>query len=319
MPKFFKWLFDPTAIGRKRLLFAVLITAAGALRGADAGLHAACEEGTFKGAPCSFDAGSAADYIDTGVEYAEEKTEDPKVEIVGFLFGLYVCIDGYRKDKRARAKKAAAATVLAIALLPCFGYAQEVTPSPTPLADYVRGSAAATRFVTAGESDRTEMEGQVIAEFRLPAQLVASPSVRFTRTQGTEVFAAFQDINSFRSIETEFTLRRALSKHFDVQGSSGVSWASDKDFDPRDPRVWRLGGGGRFSIEEGSISGNVGHNGSVGGIGVWGTIVVNQSDRFRYFGTYDIPLSAKRFRQSPLRFTWGFQGDAFVKRFRERK
>lgn len=204
-------------------------------------------------------------------------------------------------------------------MIPSVAAAQEASPTPTPIADFVRGSAGATKFVTAGEPGKTEIEGQVLVEFNLPAQLVASPSVRFTRTQGTEIFAAFQDISSFRSIETEFTLRRAVSKYFDLQGSSGVSWASDKDFNPRDPRVWRIGGGARFSIDRGSVSGNIGHNGSVGGLGAWGTIVVNQNDRFRYFGTYDVPFSAKRFRQSPLRFTWGLQGDAFVKRFRERK
>src|SRR6187455_833695 len=87
--KFFKWFTDPTAIARKRTLFACLVPLAGALHGVDQGLHDACDSGVFSGGVCTISPDTTAGDVDAIVEFAKSATENPKLDLVAFLFGLW--------------------------------------------------------------------------------------------------------------------------------------------------------------------------------------------------------------------------------------
>lgn len=211
-------------------------------------------------------------------------------------------------------KAGALAGALALCLIASPAMAQEPAAAPT---NTLRLSSGATRFFTPGVGDTTEIEGQIAVEMKAPAAVTVEGFGRFTRTQGTEIAAAgLLDINTFRSIIAHVAIRREVTPHFEGICSSGVSWSRDKAFDPQDPRVWAVGCGARGSLKgKGSLTVKVGHNGSVGGPGVFGELVINQGPGIRYLATYAVPFDAARFRRNPGTFTGGVQVDVWTRGF----
>lgn len=199
----------------------------------------------------------------------------------------------------------------------------ETSPAQEPAVkrNYFLLSSGATRFFTPGVGDVTEIEGQIAALVHAPNEILIDGFARFTRTQGSEGIDGLLDVKTFRSIVAHLALRRPMGPRFmgvtPFEGtcSAGVSWSRDKAFDPADPNVWAVGCGLAGSIPQGSLTVKVGHNGAVGGLGVFGELVVNHGPRVRYIATYAIPFDATRFKKSPIAFTGGFQLDVLSKAF----
>ena len=210
--------------------------------------------------------------------------------------------------------------VVALLLLPALAsptFAQEPEK-----ANSITLSSGATRFFTPGIGDSTEMEGQLLVHVQAPNLFVVEGFSRFTRVQGSEPGAAgLLDSSTFRAIVGHLAVHRRIGGpvfdggEFGAGCSAGVSWSRDKAFDPSDPNIWAVGCGPRIQIPRGSLTVKVGHNGSVGGYGVFGELVINQGSGVRYLATYAVPFDAARFRQNPGTFTGGVQVDVKAWRF----
>lgn len=208
-----------------------------------------------------------------------------------------------------------AIALAAFALLPTVAIAQDPMPSPTPK-NAVTLSTGYMRFVTPGVRDAEDLEAHLEARVHTPAKTITEAFVRWTRTQGAaEGIAGLLDPKTFASVTAEISVSRPLNSYFDASCASGVSWNRDGEFDPRDPRLYTLGCGGRIRIDgKGSLSGYGGHNGTVGGWAAWGKLVIRQTDKVRYVATYAIPFQhPSRFRVNPGAFTFGGQVDLFTK------
>lgn len=302
--KLLKWLTDPTAIGRKRAIAAIAGIIGAALRGASGAIHKACDAADIVGAVCSFNADGAAGVLDMAAQWLNTVVT-PGADAVTVLMGLW----GLWAARKKKALVVASMVVLAM-ILPGSAIAQELASSPEP--NTVTLSTGSTRFHVHGAGDKTELEGQLLVEVHAPAKTILGSLARFTRTQGsTDAVAGLLDPRTFRSVVAEVSLRRQLAANLDAICSAQVSWDRDKEFDPADPNVWQTGCGLRFWLKgKGSLSIQGPHSGPVGGLGVFGTLLVHQSPSVRYVATYAVPFDSARFRVNPFVFTSGVQIDA---------
>lgn len=297
-----KWLTDPKAIGRKRTIAAVSAVLAGMMRGAEAALKAACAAADIVGAVCSFQPGNIAGALEGFAQWLNAVVV-PGADLVTIVMGLWGLW-------AARGKKGVVVTAMVIALIPGFAVAQDQPALAPELKNSVTLSAGATRFYTHGVGDTTEIEGHLLAIVHTPEKTITEVLARFTRVQGAETDDDLLNPRTFRAFVGSVSVRRALSGFVDAQCLVGMSWARDKEFDPEDPNVWRIGCGPRIWLKDrGSFSIIVAHDGSVGGRAVSGELVIKQGDRARYYATYAVPLSAERFRVNPVAITSGVQLD----------
>ncbi len=88
MTKIFKWLTDPTAVGRKRTITSILAIIAVALRAIAPALAQACGAGDFVTAVCSIDTINVAWYL----EFATDTLNNlivPGTDLVTVLMGIW--------------------------------------------------------------------------------------------------------------------------------------------------------------------------------------------------------------------------------------
>ena len=88
MTKIFKWLTDPTAVGRKRTITSVLAIVAVALRAIAPVLAQACGAGDFASAVCSVNAVDVAWYL----EFATDALNNlivPGADLATVLMGIW--------------------------------------------------------------------------------------------------------------------------------------------------------------------------------------------------------------------------------------
>jgi hypothetical protein len=172
-------------------------------------------------------------------------------------------------------------------------------------------STGATRFVTPGLKDAKELEAQLAVRLSTPAKTITEAFARWTRTQGaSEDTAGLYNPRTFASLNADISIARTVTTYLDVLCAVGVSWNRDGDFNPSDPRLYNAGCGLRGRIKQGSLSFIPGHQGTVGGWGVGGKLVVNQSPSVRYVATYTLPFQRPElFRTNPGQLTGGVQLD----------
>lgn len=96
--KFWRWLTDPAAKGRKRGLTAALAVLSGALSGTGAGIAKACAMGALAGAVCTANVGGYAEWVDL-VGVAVDKFVVPTVDAAAFLMGIWALVDARKKSK----------------------------------------------------------------------------------------------------------------------------------------------------------------------------------------------------------------------------
>lgn len=98
--RFWRWLTDPNAQGRKRGLTAGLAILSGALRGIGAGIAKACGIGALVGAACTANVGGYAEWADlVGVAVTQFVT--PTADLATVAMGIWALIDARRKSKAA--------------------------------------------------------------------------------------------------------------------------------------------------------------------------------------------------------------------------
>ena len=300
------WLTDPNVLGRKRTLTAILAVIAGMLNGMSSAFQGACDTAAFVGAICNFNAGGVADIVNQVIQTLDLFT--PGVEITAAILGAFALWSAKKKTGKV-------IPVIIFCLIGASATAQTTSCLDTETCSVTATlSSGGTRFYTPGKFDKTELEGQLQVEVKLPEKLIAEGFARFTRTQGVDESQTLFEVATFRSINAELGLRLNIRPSVDAICSSGVSWERDKEFVPTDTNVWEVGCGVNVYVKKKfSISSKWGHSGSVNGAATFGKVVYYQSSRARFVATYTIPLNAVQFKQNPGAFTSGVQLDVYTK------
>lgn len=256
--RLFTWFTDPTAVGRKRTIFACAVLLSGALHGVDAGLHDACLVGVFEGGVCAINPGSAGDYIDAIVEFGKTVTEDPRTDVFGFLFGAWAVIDGLRKkaptNPPTRGSSAGAMIIAALTLLAPVASAQDATAPEYSL------TSGSTTLVTSGprkEYFTARLGLRVFTDSRITAEDAQRNSVRIratlTATQDGGA-VALGSPETFQSIVPEIEYRHTLRGTLQAAAIGNVTFSAEGSGTdaPLDARMFSAFAGIRGALSNGT-------------------------------------------------------------------